>query len=119
MGGNTKGSEGYGELTQGSLSRLWALLAHLRGTVLRRLHQGQWSRLFDLRSDASLCDVGSGYGKVVMHCALETFVRRAVGIECVISRHELAEQALQAVKLEVLLDPTLAVDETALVAGGR
>ena len=67
LGGNTKGSEGYGELTQGSLSRLWALLAHLRSTVLRRLHTGQWSRLFDLRSDASLCDVGSGYGKVVMH----------------------------------------------------
>ena len=40
-------------------------------------------------------DVGSGYGKAVLHFALSQQLRRAVGIECVISRHEIAHQALQ------------------------
>jgi len=31
----------------------------------------------------------------VLHVALETNVRRAVGIECVISRHEIASHSLQ------------------------
>ncbi|KAL1495502.1 hypothetical protein AB1Y20_016867 [Prymnesium parvum] len=117
LGGNTKGSEGYGELTLGSLSRLLALLVHLRSTVLSRLYAGQWPRVFDLRSDATFCDVGSGYGKVVIHCALETYARSVVGIECVISRHELAEQArpqpalvaqaLQELRVRLLCDPSL------------
>ena len=41
-------------------------------------------------------DVGSGYGKAVLHAGIEVGVRRAVGIECVISRHEIAEQVRRA-----------------------
>ena len=67
LGGNTKGSEGYGEVTQGSLQRLCCLLSGLREHVLGRLHGGlaSWPRAWDLRSESSLVDVGSGYGKAV------------------------------------------------------
>lgn len=64
-----------------------------------------WCPSFDLTGDmVRFVDVGSGYGKVVAHVAIENSVR-AVGIECVISRHELAEQALQEAKVELLLNP--------------
>ena len=67
LGGNTKGSEGYGEVTQGSLQRLCCLLSSLREHILGRLHgsMGSWPRAWDLRSESSLVDVGSGYGKAV------------------------------------------------------
>ena len=42
--------------------------------------------------------MGSGYGKAVLHFALSQRLRRAVGIECVISRHEIAQQALLEVR---------------------
>jgi len=43
-----------------------------------------------------------------MHVAVELKVRRSVGIECVISRHEIAAHALQEVRSEILLDAKLA-----------
>jgi hypothetical protein len=110
LGGNTRGSEGYGEITAGSLQRLSILLAHLRSAVLCRLHNGAvgapgggWASAFDLRSHSTLVDVGSGYGKAVLHFALENGLRRAVGIECVVSRHELASQALEDIRAQLLL----------------
>ena len=216
LSGNTKGSEGYGEVTQGSLQRLCCLLGDLREHVLTalgppgtvrppptpqpspspspspppsplaparalapaRTHYPSpkaspsqtakpsqvWPRAWDLRSESSLVDVGSGYpepeapslqaltptptlaltptptltltpnpdpnpnpspgpdpgpnpdpdpvpnpkpcanqvgsgyGKAVLHFALSQRLRRAVGIECVISRHEIAQQALLEVR---------------------
>ena len=97
LGGNTKGSEGYGEITTGSMTRLCVLLPSLRQLVLEPLHTpapgtGEWSAKFDLGEHASFVDLGSGYGKAVAHVAQLTRVGRSVGIECVISRHEIAEQ---------------------------
>jgi len=108
LGGNTRGSEGYGELTTGSVQRLCALLHSLREVVLTRLRPEGWARAWDLTSESALVDVGSGFGKVVMHVAVELKVRRSVGIECVISRHEIAAHALQEVRSEILLDAKLA-----------
>ena len=51
LGGNTSGSEGYGELTQGSMSKLCLLLSRLRATVLHRLSSPSnraWPPEFDL-----------------------------------------------------------------------
>ena len=113
LGGNTKGSEGYGELTQGSMSRLCALLANLRGSVLHRLGPADlvWAAEYDLGDTSSFVDIGSGYGKAVMHVALLSKARVAVGIECVISRHSIAEQALNEMRYELLINPTAAQDD--------
>ena len=61
LGGNTKGSEGYGELTHGSMSRLCYLLARLRSTVLERLGPAglQWPEEYDLGPRGSFVDVCS------------------------------------------------------------
>ena len=40
-------------------------------------------------------------------------VRKSIGIECVMSRHHIAEQALQEMKADLLLNPTLAPDMSA------
>ena len=108
LSGNTKGSEGYGEVTTGSMHRLALLLANLRATVLEALAPGQWARVWDLTSESSIVDVGSGYGKVVVHFALENMVKRAVGIECVVSRHEIAAQSLLDIREQILMDSSLA-----------
>ena len=119
LSGNTKGSEGYGEVTAGSLQRLSLLLAHLRVSVLCNLHGGRWARAWDLRSHSSLVDVGSGYGKCVLHFAVENQLRRAAGIECVISRHEIASQVMQELHGELLLRPSLAAPAAAASADGE
>tara|TARA_B110001452_G_C15236125_1_gene427962 strand:- start:430 stop:942 length:513 start_codon:yes stop_codon:yes gene_type:complete len=43
----------------------------------------------------------------VLHFALSQRLRRAVGIECVINRHEIATQALQEVRAETMTKPEL------------
>lgn len=108
LGGNTKGSEGYGEVTNGSVSRLLAVLANLRSTVLCHLAPF-WPRAWDLTSESEFVDIGSGYGKVVLQVALEARARRACGIECVASRHQIAVRALQEVRAQMLLEPGLGV----------
>ena len=120
LGGNTRGSEGYGELTQGSVAKLCILLANMRSSVLERLRPGApWCASFDLVGEGtSLVDVGSGYGKVVAHVALENHVR-CVGIECVISRHEIAEHALQEAKVELLLSPDNHLGAASPPKGGK
>ena len=120
LGGNTRGSEGYGELTQGSVAKLCILLANMRSSALERLRPGApWCASFDLVGEGtSLVDVGSGYGKVVAHVALENHVR-CVGIECVISRHEIAEHALQEAKVELLLSPDKHLGAASPSKGGK
>ena len=118
LGGNTKGSEGYGELTLGSMQRVSLLLSHLRRAVLHRLGCGVWAHAYDLSRSSSLVDVGSGYGKAILHLALATGMRSAVGIECVISRHEIAEHSLQEARLKLMLQPSLAGEMADLEVGG-
>jgi hypothetical protein len=50
---------------------------------------------------STFLDIGSGYGKVVMHLRLMSRMRRAVGYECVASRDQIAKQALFALEAEV------------------
>lgn len=116
LGGNTRGSEGYGELTHGSMSRLIVLLRHLRHTVLSRLSPPGhgalcWPAEFDLNEHSTFVDVGSGYGKAVIHVALLGRVHKSIGIECVMSRHQIAEQSLQELQVELLLNPSLANED--------
>ncbi|KAK3282446.1 hypothetical protein CYMTET_9816 [Cymbomonas tetramitiformis] len=72
-------SEGYGEMTCGSVERLFEMME-------------QKADLGD--SNASLVDIGSGYGKVVFHAVLGKRVGTATGIECVPSRHLKAQEVL-------------------------
>ena len=108
LGGGTLGSEGYGEATIGSVHKVGTALRHLRQLVLSDLHDGAWGILWDLGPWSSVLDIGSGYGKVVMHMKLLARARRSVGMECVLSRHNIAKASLAAV-----------IDETAEGAEAR
>lgn len=130
LGGGTHGSEGYGEATIGSVQKLIVLLQNLRQLVLGKLcpPDMQWSgsvhavpgsgaldltgtrprptlpprnALYDLGQLSTFLDVGSGYGKVIVHAKLEASPRRCVGVECVISRHNIAEKMLQTLRDEL------------------
>lgn len=98
---NVNGSEGYGEATVGSCHKIWLVLTHLRHLVLHDLHETHWGLLWDLGPHSTFLDIGSGYGKVVMHLRLMSRMRRAVGYECVASRDQIAKQALFALEAEV------------------
>ena len=97
LGGGTLGSEGYGEATIGSVHKVGTALRHLRQLVLSDLYDGAWGILWDLGPWSSVLDIGSGYGKVVMHLKLLARARRSVGMECVLSRHNIAKASLAAV----------------------
>ena len=68
-------SEGYGEMTEGSIERLLVFLRTL-----------------------GFIDVGSGYGKVVLHARLSARVSEAAGIEYVASRADMAADALRELR---------------------
>ena len=88
-------SEGYGEMTEGSIERLLQFLSELSTAELdspppsRTAGEGSpgrdWKEL-DLCETSSFVDIGSGYGKVVLHAALSAKVSKALGIEYVPSR---------------------------------
>ena len=95
-------SEGYGEMTEGSIEKLFLLLRELSSAELdaplpvRTPVKGEsrvdaWSGL-DLCEESTFIDVGSGYGKVVFHAALSAKVSKAVGIEYVPSRAQKASE---------------------------
>ena len=95
-------SEGYGEMTEGSIERLFNLLRELSTADLDsplpvrtpekgRSNADAWAGL-DLGPDSTFIDVGSGYGKVVFHAALSAKVAKAVGIEYVPSRAQKASE---------------------------
>jgi hypothetical protein len=52
----------------------------------------------DLTSSSSFIDVGSGYGKVVLHARLSARVAEAAGIEYVASRADMAADALRELR---------------------
>ena len=99
--GGTAGSEGYGEATTGSVHKIGLLLTHLRQLVLEDLHDTHWGLMWDLGPHSTFLDIGSGYGKVVLHLRLLARMRRAVGLECVASRDQIAKQALFALEAEI------------------
>ena len=96
--GNTGGaktartSEGYGEATCATAERLVRLLSRLTYFVPA---MGGWDGVWNLDADASFLDIGSGYGKVVIHAKLHTGCRSSVGVECVAKRAEISTLALQ------------------------
>ncbi|KAG8469947.1 hypothetical protein KFE25_006402 [Diacronema lutheri] len=113
LGGNTHGSEGYGEATIGSVHKLVLLMQNLRALILANLYKdAQWNPLYDLTPLSTFVDIGSGYGKVVVHAKLEAKVRRCVGIECVHSRHVIADKVLSMLRADLH-------DETHRAAAGR
>mmetsp|Transcript_41291 Transcript_41291/g.133227 ORF Transcript_41291/g.133227 Transcript_41291/m.133227 type:complete len:267 (-) Transcript_41291:33-833(-) len=85
-------SEGYGEATLGTCERLVRLLMRLTECVPAM--EG-WGGGWNLDADATLLDIGSGYGKVVVHAKLLSRCRAAHGLECVRSRVEISNLTLQ------------------------
>mmetsp|Transcript_54406 Transcript_54406/g.90431 ORF Transcript_54406/g.90431 Transcript_54406/m.90431 type:complete len:552 (-) Transcript_54406:6-1661(-) len=75
-------SEGYGEMTRGSLDRLLGLLKGL-------------PEAYKLSSESSFLDIGSGFGKVVFHMKLAGRVMKSEGIEFVRVRASVAEATRQ------------------------
>ena len=61
----------------------------------QHLHDTHWNLLWDLGPHSTFLDIGSGYGKVVLHAKLHSGCRAAVGVECVAKRAEIATLALQ------------------------
>jgi len=128
-------SEGYGEMTEGSIERLLVFLRTLgshpeverlaaRKTALspkkkkngaenksrldakngtKNVRRGVSARNsllsdIDLTSSSSFIDVGSGYGKVVLHARLSARVAEAAGIEYVAARADMAGDALRELR---------------------
>jgi len=85
-------SEGYGEATVATVEKLLRLLRRLTRYVPA---MAEWPEVWNLTADSTFIDVGSGYGKVVMHAKLNLGCRCAVGIECVAKRVEISIGALQ------------------------
>ena len=100
LGGGATGSEGYGEATTGSCHKIGTLLTHLRQLVLHDLYDTHWGLMWDLGPHSTFLDIGSGYGKIVFHLRLLARMRRAVGLECVPSRDQIAKQALFQLEAE-------------------
>lgn len=102
--GNTRGdktartSEGYGEATCATAEKLVRLLSRLTTYVPA---MNGWEGLWNLDSDATFLDIGSGYGKVVFHAKLHTGCRAAVGVECVAKRVEISTQVQQGLYSEL------------------
>ena len=115
-------SEGYGEMTEGSIERLLSFLKTLAfndtlaaplpaapstppnarttsrtaSSTVPRVTEPSQAPAVDLRwnltPSSGFIDVGSGYGKVVFHAKLSAKVGRACGIEYVTSRAQMAIQ---------------------------
>ena len=87
-----KTSEGYGEATLATAERLVRVLANLTTYVPA---MGGWEGPWNLDGDATFLDIGSGYGKVVLHVKMMAGCRAVHGIECVPKRVEISTLALQ------------------------
>jgi len=88
-------SEGYGEMTAGSVERMLLVLQRIHEHVpAKLLPRGRSADQWALTRESSFIDIGSGYGKVVFHAALAVGTARAYGVEYVQSRHDIAAQVL-------------------------
>ena len=93
-------SEGYGEMTEGSIERLFLHLRTLvtnqsvaSSSLLSRFRTFSGYPLdhgMNMTTNSTFIDIGSGYGKVVMHAKLSAKVAKAVGVEYVASRAAMA-----------------------------
>lgn len=79
---------GNGELTRGSMTKVFDYLMHHTSVNIR------------LTSDSSFLDLGSGYGKCVIHAMMQARVKRSVGIEWVPKRYQLAQTMLDALQCQ-------------------
>jgi len=79
-------SAGYGEITRGSFSKLLRLMQTKVPSELR------------LDQTSSFLDIGSGFGKCVVHAKVMVNVARSVGLEYVKKRHEIANEAFKWLK---------------------
>lgn len=95
--GGDEASEGYGELTKGSVGRV---VEAMEGVAA-------------LGAMESFLDAGSGYGKVVMHAALATGAGRVKGREVVRGRQRIAERAKAKIQGD---DTHLTADQRGRVA---
>lgn len=108
-------SEGYGEMTEGSIERLFNFLREVTAcgslavplpvaTPPPKVARGSSPSpsktsaagpdpRWNLGPSSTFIDVGSGYGKVVLHAKLSVKVAKAVGIEYVPSRARMASDA--------------------------
>jgi hypothetical protein len=78
-----------------SCARLGVLLQNLRQLVLNDLCPFiHWGMLWDLGPHSTFLDIGSGYGKVVLHLRIVASMRKSVGVECVASRVVIGNKAL-------------------------
>jgi hypothetical protein len=110
-------SEGYGEMTEGSIERLLIFLKSITAKTLAVPLPISTHPEEELKSRATSCeaqnlasepdpswnltrfssfiDIGSGYGKVVLHAKLSARVQSAVGIEYVASRAAMASETIK------------------------
>lgn len=103
-------SEGYGEMTEGSIERLLLLLRDLSSAELdsplpmrtpeKGARNADVASSVNLTEESSFIDVGSGYGKVVFHAALSARVAKSVGIEYVPSRAKKASEVQEELSRE-------------------
>ena len=113
-------SEGYGEMTEGSMERLFSFLEHMDEkehetfavmTPLKNSKNCVSSSQVSYKlvpKESTFVDVGSGYGKVVFHAKLGAQFSYAVGIEYVESRANLATK----IRDELLSENTNLLDHT-------
>jgi len=80
-------SEGWGETTSGATQKLMLLLMSLSND--------SW---YNMGTDSTFIDFGSGFGKVVIHAKLAVGVKLALGIEYVMERATPAIECLDTLK---------------------
>ena len=82
----------YGEATLPTAEKLLRILHNLTSYVPA---MAGWDGPWNLNADATFLDIGSGYGKVVLHAKIVTGCRLSRGIECVAKRVEISNLAAQ------------------------
>jgi len=101
----TVASEGYGEMTMNANAKMLYVLANMRALLLDKLKpvgEGALDKAWDLGPHSTFMDIGSGYGKVNFHAKVMCDVRYSLGIECVYSRYQIAENILRNVQVSPL-----------------
>ena len=79
-------SPGYGELARRGFDKVLYYLCHEAPDILR------------MGEDCSFLDIGSGFGKCVLHAKVRGKVRESVGIEYIPVRHEKAAETLHLLR---------------------
>lgn len=102
-------SPGYGEISMNSFTRIISVLkggcSHHRFIPIVNVTGMRLPRRLSLTEvglemsrESIFLDIGSGYGKCVVHAKVEGAVKRSIGIEYVASRHFKAIDSLKEVR---------------------